>query len=73
MWCQLSVDKLYKMSRVGAVCSVFLEAETRQRLLRTVKKEVGVFSSAVIESEKQTRFCLYEAVQFKLHIGRILR
>lgn len=30
------------------------EAETRQKLLRTVKKEVGVFSSAVIVSEKQT-------------------
>lgn len=29
-----------------------LEAETRQKLLRTVKKEVGVFSSAVIVPEK---------------------
>lgn len=54
---KINISKLYLCSfenidnlsceKTVLFCAV-LEAETRQRLLRTVKKEVGVFSSAVI-------------------------
>ncbi len=51
-------------SMCDCLCCVS-EAETRQRLLRTVKKEVGVFSSAVIV--KQTRWFVWSCVVYCVH------